>query len=99
MYKSNADDRAELIEGLGQENFDSNPSFDYMRNIPIPDEFVWIFQVYMEIYGMATEGITWNDVESYCRMRKVDLTQYEINTLLKIKRIANATIKKLKEDE
>lgn len=48
---------------------------------------------------MSIDAITWKDVQAYCDMRKIELSQYEIDVIIKIKRWANEEIAKLKEDE
>ena len=77
----------------------SNPSYEYLQDITIPPCFLWCFNVFLEIYGMSIDTITWKDIQAYCEMRDITLAQYEIDILIKIKRWANEEIAKLKEDE
>lgn len=93
------DDREDLIAQIGRNEFECNSSYDYLKDIPIPPCFLWVFNVFLEIYGMSIDAITWKDIQSYCEMRKIQLSQYEIDVIIKIKRWANEEIAKLKEDE
>lgn len=63
--------------------------------------------MFLELYngctvvgGISTfKHITWTDIESYCRIRKIDLTQLEVDYLIKIKAWASEEISKLDKEE
>lgn len=47
----------------------------------------------------AFRHITWQDIDSYCRLRKITLSQLEIDYLLKIKNWASDEIYNLEKQE
>lgn len=105
--RSNFDDRKDLIEDIGEEEFFNNESYKEFWDYPCPFCFLYIFKVFLELYNSCTviggvsyfEHITWQDIDSYCRVRKIDLSQLEIDYLLKIKNWAKDEINKLEKEE
>lgn len=43
--------------------------------------------------------ITFQDIESYCKMRKIELSQYELDLINKMSRWAGEEIGKLRKEE
>lgn len=107
VCRANIEDRQQAIKQLGVKEFYSNKSYEYLWDKPVPCCFVFIFNVFLEIYNSCTlvggltyaRNITWQDIESYCRLRKIDLSQLEIDYLLKIKGWADQQIAELEKDK
>lgn len=107
IQRSNLDDRNELIKGIGEEEFYRNANYKQFWDYPCPFCFLFIFKVFLELYNGCTvvggfsafKHITWQDIESYCKIRKLELTQLEIDYLLKIKGWASDEIYNLEKEE
>ena len=45
-----------------------------------------MFDVFLELYSLGgQDGITWQEMDSYCNMRRVVLSQVEIGYIIKIR--------------
>lgn len=56
----------------------------------VPLFFTFLYQIFIELYR---EDMSWQEVESYCRLRDIRLRQYEIDTLIKMRGWAYEQIK------
>ena len=85
---------------MGEDAFNKSEQYDYLKDILPPVCFVYIFNIFMELWGNKStdNSFTWTDLKSYCDMRKIELRQYEISLIMKCKSWANNEISKLKED-
>ena len=99
VWRANIDDRNDLVEHIGEEAFNSDSHYEYLRDLPIPPCFEYIWRCFLEIRNYSGEQITWTNIYSWCRMRKVDLTQKEIDYLMLINGFANKEIERLREEE
>jgi len=99
VTRTNAEDRKELIETLGEECFVESKDFDYLRDPNIPLCFSFVFSSFIEIYNHSHEVLTWTDIYSYAIMRKIDFTQTEIDYIIKCNAWANEQIKKMRDEE
>lgn len=97
-----------MIKSIGWEAFYSNDNYSYLRDKELPSCFIYIFSVFLELYygctiitffGGSQRNVTWQDIESYCRVRKANLTQIEIDYLLKIKNWVSEAINELEKEE
>lgn len=77
-----------------------NHKYDEYHDIPVPLCFKYIYNVFIELYNNASaeSGFTWQDMESYCAVRKIKLSQLEIDYIIKCKNWANSEINKLRKD-
>lgn len=98
MFRCNAEDRADLIESQGEEYFYSNPDFEYLYEPDVPLCFIWLYNVFLEIYNHCDEVMTWRDIEAYCHIRGITLTQIEVDYLLLMNGWANKKIKEMRGD-
>ena len=103
IFKTNAEDRQELIKDLGKECFEEvleeMPNLEYLKDTDIPFYFLFIFNTFLEIYNCCNETMTWTDIQSYAIMRKIEFRQIEIDFILKCNGWANAQIKKMRDEE
>lgn len=107
VHRSNIDDRNDIIKDIGEKEFYSNENYRELWDYPCPFCFLYIFRIFLEVYNGCTvvggfssfKHITWQDIESYCRIRKIELTQLEVDYLLKIKSWASDEIYKLEQEE
>lgn len=90
-----ADDRKEIIERIGEEEFRSCGQFEDLQDPVVPPFFVFLYQIFTELYR---EDMSWQEVESYCRIRDIQLRQYEIDVFIKMKRWAYEQIKAMKDE-
>jgi hypothetical protein len=84
---------------MGWKEFYENESFSILHDIEPPICFQFAFTVFRELYNGCREGnITYQDMESYCRMKHIELTQYEIELVKRMNYWANDEVDKLKND-
>lgn len=92
-------DREEIIEQVGEYEFFHNENYSELWDIDIPTCFIFEFNTYLEIYKMSGDSVTWCDIEAYCNVRRLCLSQREIDVIISINRMAVSEIARLKEDE
>ena len=90
VYRTNAEDRKAIIERMGREEFYSCGMFKELYEPDVPLFFTFLYQIFIELYR---EDMSWQEVESYCRLRDIRLRQYEIDTLIKMRGWAYEQIK------
>lgn len=61
-----------------------------MYDPEVPLFFAFLYNIFVELYR---EDMSWQEVESYCRLRDIQLRQYEIDTLIKMRGWAYEQIK------
>ena len=104
--RTNVEDRDEAIELIGVDEFYSVKENEQYRSLPIPIFFTRLFSIFIEIENLKGESLTWNILESYCKIRNVKLTQYEIELIIKMNSWAseernalqNTTVRKKDDD-
>ena len=97
--RSNLEDRDELVKDLGEEELLTNEAYSGYRDIPPPVCFSYIYGVFIELYNGSKEMITWRDIDSWQRVRKADLSQYEVDLLRRMSAWADSEIAELKKSE
>lgn len=60
---------------------------------------MFVFRAFLEIFNHSGETVTWTDIKNWCEMRRVVLTQFEIDHILMCIGWANSQIKKMRDDE
>lgn len=71
---------------MGLEVFYSSPQNEVYKDLPIPFSFTDVFGYFLELYALSgQDGITWQSIESYCHVRDITLSQFEIDYILKIR--------------
>lgn len=65
----------------------------------VPFCFLFIFNTFLEIYSACGESITWTDIDSYAKIRKIDFKQAEIDLLLKMKSWSSSQIQKMRDEQ
>lgn len=88
-----------MIHDIGKDEFESNPVYDDLKDIQPPPCFLFVFNVFIEIFNHSKEGITWQDVDAYIRCRDIFLKQSEIDSIMLCSKWATETICKLKDEE
>ncbi len=96
-----------MIKQLGEETFYSNEKYSELFDIECPICFLFIFHTFFEIYSHCTisggfeckKTITWQDIESYCNLRNMKLSQLELSYLLKIIKWVEEEINELTKDD
>lgn len=89
-----------MIKTMGKESFEKSPYKDEYKTINPPLSFLYLFNIFIELYNNSKEGcITWNDIYSYCQLKKIQLHQWEISLIIKCKGWANSEISILKEGD
>lgn len=100
IRRCNAEDREDLIKDLGREEFEASRHYEELRDIPPPPCMAFVFEAFIELYNMSGEGgITFADIETYRRVRRVELSQYEIDCLIKCRGWAQREINRLDKEE
>ena len=87
-----------MIAVLGKDEFYKNEANEKYFDIDVPLCFVWLFNVFVELYNASGEQLTWCDIDAYTRVRDVVFTQSEIDVVLKMKYWAESEAAKLRED-
>ena len=88
-----------MVEALGYESFFANGANEEYKDLPVPECFEYLFEMFMELYSFSGEdGITWQEIESYCHVRRLALTQFEIDYIIKIRLWADSQISEMRED-
>ena len=95
VYKTNAEDRKEIIERLGREEFYRCGYYKELYDPEVPPFFAFLYNIFIELYR---EDMSWQEVESYCRLRDIQLRQYEIDTLIKMQHWAYEQIKAMNKE-
>lgn len=75
-----------MIKAMGMEEFYSYPENEVYKDKEIPFPFLFVFQTFMEIYQMSKDAVTWTDIDCYCRVRNIKLSQTEIDYIILINR-------------
>lgn len=97
VYKTNAQDALDAIGASGEKVFyENHPEY---KPIAIPYCFLFVFNAFMEIRNHIFEVMTFKDIEAYCTMRNLKLTQTELDYMLKIDAWANEQIRKMQDEE
>lgn len=106
VVRANIEDRNDIIKTVGKQEFYSNENYEYLWDIQIPPCFLFIFNVFLELYSHCSasgfssqKNVTWQDIESYCHVRKLELTQLEVSYLLFIAETASKAIDELEKDD
>lgn len=107
IRRANIEDRKDLIKDLGRKEFYSNPMYKDLWDYPCPPCFLFIFSTFLELYSHCTtiggfavqKNITWQDIESFCHVRKIELSLIEVDYLFKIAHIADDEIAELEKGE
>ena len=100
IRRSNADDRDDLIKSIGRHEFETCGHYDDLQDKPVPPCFQYIFEIFLELYNMSGEnGITFNDIATYSKVRKVELSQLELDYILKCRAWASKEIHELEKKE
>lgn len=97
--RTNLEDRNGAIDLIGEEEFYAIPENDKYRGLPVPSFFAQLFSWYLEMDNMSGESLTWGCMESWSNLRDIQLTQYEIDTVLKMHSWASSERYKLREDK
>lgn len=80
-------------------DFDGNHDYDYLRPVYPPRCYVYIFNMFLEIYNLSKDGMTWQDIQAYIFCRDIRLSQSEIDLILLCSSWANEQIQKLRDEE
>lgn len=91
---------------MGQEAYKKSEYYKDLCDYPIPICFRCVFNIYLDIFSRSTisgglepiQYVTWKDIESYCNVKDIKLTQIELQYIEFIDRIANDEIRKLKKE-
>ena len=85
---------------IGAEEFFTNKEAygDYW-DIQPPEEFAWIFQVFMELYRTVDERISFPDISAWQKVRGIRLSQYEVTLIMAMNGWAASEIAKLRDSE
>lgn len=84
---------------LDEFNSQENCFYPSLQDIPMPQCFNYVFNIFMEIYNHSKEMITWCDIQAYEEVRCVKLQQVEIDYIIKINNIANSQINEMQKGE
>ena len=68
-----------------------------MKEIEPPIRFLYLFNIFIDLFSHCTEKITYQDVEAYCSVRKTELSLYEIDLLFQMNTWAKQEINALTE--
>lgn len=83
---------------MGEEVFFANKDYDYLKEPEVPPCFVWLYNVFLELYNGCGDNLTWSEIKAFCDMRQVVLTQIELDYIFKMNSWANAQIKKMRDE-
>ena len=99
ISRTNAKDREDAITAMGEKAFwsvESNRNIYADPDVPLLFEF--IFNSFIEIFNASGESVTWTDIYSYEKVRKIDFTQYEVNLIIKCISWANSKISEMRKE-
>jgi hypothetical protein len=68
-----------------------------MKDIDPPVIFLYLFNIFIDLFSHCVEKITYQDICSYCTVRKTELSLYEIDLLLQMNTWAKQEINALTE--
>lgn len=99
--RCNAEDRDELLKAKNwtMEQLESDPNLMEYHEPKVPLFFLFVFNCFIEIYNHSGESMTWTDIYNYAKIRKIDFTQNELDTILKCNSWAQSKIHEMKEQE
>lgn len=91
---------------MGREEFYSNKNYSHLYDVECPICFLFLYQTFFEIYSYCSvsggiesrKSINWNDIYSYCALRNLRLSQFELNSLLKIIKWADEQINEMNNE-
>lgn len=98
IKRTNLQDRQEAIRDIGEKDFFSDKRYEHLWDLQVPLCYLYIFNVFIDLYSACVEKITYRDIESYCNVRHCTLKQVEIEMLYKMNSWANDEINKLQEE-
>lgn len=98
ISRTNADDREDAIKAQGDTFWTTGTNKEVYSEPNVPPLFLFIYTSFIEIYNHTGESLTWTQIESYAKMRKIDFTQNEINLILKMNSWANQEVEKLRKE-
>lgn len=100
MWRSNNDDRIDVIEDIGKKEFYTNEAYSGLQDIAPPVCFTYIWTVFIELYNSCQDGlITFRDIESWQNVTGERLSLYEISLVRKMLSWGNSEIDAMKKDE
>lgn len=96
VYRTRAEDRKEIIERMGVDAFISCGQFTELYEPEVPRFFLFLYKFFLDIYR---EELSWTEIESYCRLRDIVLTQYELDVVIKMFGWASEQIKAMRDED
>lgn len=76
--------RKHLIETLGEEAFELSGKYEEWRDIAVPDSFIWIFDVFVDIYFCSHDFISYPDIAAWEQVYRTRLSAYEVRLIRKM---------------
>lgn len=98
MWRTNLEDREELVRQTGESAFLGNPAYEHLRDIAVPPYYAYEWSIYLEIRRLSGEYVTWETVASWCRVRDTVLTQAEVDAVIRIHGYAEREIRRLRDE-
>lgn len=108
-YTSNYEKRTDFIKKMGEEAFEKVSSVDSkwkkLRDIPVPDGFMWIWGVFLQMWRMCERDFNGNiiftprTILDYEQCFGVNFTILDRQLLIKMKEWANEIVFELKNSE
>jgi hypothetical protein len=70
-----------LIETLGEEAFELHSRYEEWRDIPVPDCFIWIFDIFTDLHFCSHDFISYPDIAAWERVYGTRLAVYEVRLI------------------
>lgn len=100
VWRSAAEDRRELVEHIGIEEFLTNPAYETLQDIDPPVCFTLIYGTFIELYCSSQDGlITYTDIASYEFVMGERLTSYEVMMIKRCNAWAGDEAQKMREED
>lgn len=78
------DNRQHIIDAIGYEKWERTGQAEEFGDIPPPLCFADLFASFLDLYYLCPDGVTYQDITSYCSASKNYLSVYEVSLIRKM---------------
>lgn len=81
------------------EEFELHSRYEALRDIPVPECFVWIFDVFIDLHYCSHDFVSYPDIDAWERVYRTKLTVYEVRLIRRMSVWAADEERKAMEDK